>query len=232
MKSRRISPLIIATIVILIVFVGVLTYISWGTEIGVSIRYYYYLTAIFTLSLVLTVVGIAITEQQRRNQDEKERFLHRLRINQNYWIDLEKVFMKYNPQLNRLYKQMWPNIPEIQSIPDPPNTPEVNMQEIHAANMVLGMMHNINDSVTYGHNPKDVLKIWQKPEYRGFYAALANWMQSDIIYTRWCQSGHLNEMHMEILVRELRKKRFVGGDCSNFETMNENTGNNVSSFPS
>jgi hypothetical protein len=200
----RLSGVVIATLVILIVFFVVLTYISWGTDVGISLRYYYYLTAIFTLSLVLTLLGLVITENQRRSAEENQKLMKRVLITQDYWIGLEKVFLQQSPQLNRLYKQMWPSIPEIQSIPDPIITPEIQMQELHAASMILGMIHNVNETVTWGEKPQNVLLVWKQPQYNGFYQALSNWMKSEILWRRWLQSGHHSELHMEIFMNHLR----------------------------
>jgi hypothetical protein len=203
-KKVPISGFVIATIVILIVFFAVLTYISWGTDIGVSLRYFYYLTAIFTLSLVVTVIGIALSENQRRNQEERDRFLHRLRMIENYWIDLEKIFMQYNPELNRLYKEMWPTLREIQTIPDPPITPRVEMQESHTAHLIIGMIYNVNASVLYGKKDHSVLDIWHQPEYRNLINMLGSFMKSNIIYRRWLSTKQYHQPDMEILVNELR----------------------------
>lgn len=201
---RRFSGILIATIVVLIVLLAVFTYLSWGTDIGVSLRYYYYLTALFTLSLILTVVGIVISEIQRTTNQVNEKLKTRVLLIQSNWIDLEKLFMKYNPQLNRLYKSMWPSIPEIQAIPDPPITPEVQMQEAHGANAVLGMIHSCVEIITSGETSDKVISLWQEPEYRGFYQAIANWMKSEILWRRWLQSGHHGEANVEIFMNHIR----------------------------
>lgn len=203
-RSSRVSGVVIATLVILVVFFIVLTYISWGTEIGISLRYYYYLTAIFTLSLVLTLLGLVITENQRQSAEENQRLMNRVIITQNYWIGLEKIFLQQSPNLNNLYRSMWPSVKAVTSIPIPPSSPEIQMQEIHMSNLILGMIHNINETVTWGVKPENVLSVWAQPEYKGFYRALSNWMKSDILWERWLESGHHFEPHLEIFMNALR----------------------------
>ena len=195
--TESISVLVIVTIVLVIVFFIVLTYLSWGTTVGISLRYYYYLTALITLSVVIGVLSVIISESSRRASEEKARLLHREATNQNYWINLERTFMEYNKDLIRLYKQMWPGIPEIQAIPDPLQiTPEMRMQEIHASNLLLGVIHNLSDSVTFQKKPQEVLDTWRQPEYRGFYSALSSWMKSDIIYQRWSRKAIIIMSHI------------------------------------
>ena len=42
----NLSWFLVASLVILLILFGVITYISWGTPVGVDIRYYYYSHAI------------------------------------------------------------------------------------------------------------------------------------------------------------------------------------------
>jgi uncharacterized membrane protein len=189
------SWLLAALIVLLVLFV-VLTYVSWATPLGDQTRYYYYVNAIFSLSIIVAIVTLIYTDTDRRRAEQKRETQKTIRINQRYWINLERFFID-RPGLNRLYKQMWPTASDIQALPNMPSTLASRRQEVHAANMLFGVISNMNAAITQNNQ---VLASWKRPEYRAWFATLKNWLQSDIVRTRWWASRDIYTPQMQTLI--------------------------------
>jgi hypothetical protein len=160
------------TLIVLLLLFVLITYISWITPIGIKIRYYYYTHAIVALSIVLAVVTLVITQSERRRAEQKAALQRTLRINQRYWVDLERFFAEHAQGLNRLYKQMWPHDADVQALPDLPSTPDSNMQEVHVANMLFGVISNMNAEIASNTPTHQVVAKWQQPEYRSWFGTL------------------------------------------------------------
>src|SRR5581483_11004980 len=100
--SHGISWVAVGTLGLLIVLFSVVTYVSWGTSIGNKKRYYYYAHAVLALGFVLAVIGYLISDAQRRSTEQQALEMSIQRINQRYWINLERFFAQHAPALNRL----------------------------------------------------------------------------------------------------------------------------------
>lgn len=203
----KLTIFLIATLVVLVLLFGVVSYISWGTKIGTSIRYYYYAHAILALGIVVTVVTLIVTDLQRRERQHNASWMRNVRINQHYWIHLERFFSEHAMDLNRLYKQMWPHAADVQSLPDLPVTNRSRVIEVHAANMLMGIINNINSAVV-GDKPREqVWSLWQQPEYRSWFRAIQNWTQSEILRKRWYSTREVYSPQMRTLMDALTGSR-------------------------
>jgi hypothetical protein len=185
----------------------VVSFVSWKTPLGESVRYYYYTHAIAAIGIVITVIAFLFSTIQRRESENKFALEQTFRINQRYWVDLERYFSNHAASLNRLYKQMWPDDPDIQALPNVPLTRKARLLEIHAANMILGMINNMNATVAYDKRPDEVAKAWESEGYRTWFSALKNWMRSDIIYERYLANYDLYSGQMHALIDIARQAR-------------------------
>ena len=149
---------------------------------------------------MIAVISYIVADYQRRELEREAVLRGILQSNQTNWINLEKYFTQHAPQLNRLYKQMWTQAPDVQALPDAPLTSVSRMQEVHAANMIMGVIQNMNERITQGKPPDQVVTAWQAPQYRTWFNAISEWFQSDILCQRYLSSRHLYSRNLQTLV--------------------------------
>lgn len=97
------------------------------------------------------------------------------------WVGIENYFLT-NPNLGRLYKQMYPDNTTIQALSDPVITPEVEAQEVHMCQILFETMDLVDTFAQIRG------LTWKTPELEGWLAAFRSWFTSDIVQQQWVLS--------------------------------------------
>ena len=170
------SPTVV--LIIIVVIIIALTVIYWKLPASFDPRFASYVQMLSVIGIVLAVITFLYTSSFQASQIQHFNLFDEQSITGSGWIDLEKQFMA-NPNLLRLYKQMYrENIP-LQSIPDPPVTDAVRNAEIHMSQIIFQNIDNINSYVTIPGGS------WKDPTHYGWLRSFRSWFQSDILREQW-----------------------------------------------
>ena len=154
----------------------------WTTNIGQSDKFNKYVGFVSVFSTNIIVGSFIITLQQNdreakqraKDDDLRQAALFTSETEKN-WIDLEKMFKEDYPYLAQLYREMYPENP---NIPTPTLTPEqeieAKVKEEHACAIIFQTIENII-STTQSSPDQDF----------GWPRIFSSWTKSAIFQENW-----------------------------------------------
>lgn len=157
-----------------------------------------YVSVLGVLGTLVAVLAFCIGASTHHVETQTRLVASRVQLANDNWIELEKYFLRH-PELSRLYRQMYPDNAVLRAIAptraelDP--SPDVQMAELHAVQMVLQIMENV---VT--HVLADT-RGWKNPVYDEWHETFVSWFQSSLIRRVWETNQHLFGHQLQTFVQ-------------------------------
>lgn len=168
---------IISLVVVAVIFV-VITVVYWTVPATKDQRINGYLSALVAVSLFLGVLSFVISSNNQVVQAANIAVSQDLSLDYGAWLSLEQRFAS-DPNLLRLYQQIYPNNIVAQYLPTPPVTPDMVNAEIHMTSIMFQTMASINESVILSGG------TWANMPDSGWLAVFRSWFLSPIVREQW-----------------------------------------------
>lgn len=166
-------------IIIGIIIFGIMTLIYWGTPIEITPKMSTYIQM---LTVLIFVINGIVTVKTFRNQNEdrvRNLGIQYANLKQNKSSEIEKLFLS-NPNLDRLYFQMYSHDPHIQKIQKMrgqiKETIEILKAEHHAAGLIFQKMADIYACEKLDEFNDDTIE---------WINTFRSWMKSSILRSHW-----------------------------------------------
>ena len=189
------SPKIVL-IVIVVLFI-IITVIYWKLTATTDPRFASYIQMLGVIGVVLAIVTFLYTSSFQTAQNNHLQHLDAQEIDTRTWINMETQFMN-NPNLLRLYKQLYIGNPVLQALPDPSITSQVISQEINMCQILFEIMDSTNEYVTDNGT-------WADPENRGWLQTFRSWVQSPLLMEQWQYNKQFYDQGLQAFINILMK---------------------------
>uniref|UniRef100_A0A6C0BLP1 DUF4760 domain-containing protein n=1 Tax=viral metagenome TaxID=1070528 RepID=A0A6C0BLP1_9ZZZZ len=165
-----------------LILLGIFTYLYWSVDVQIMSRVSSYIQVV-TVFLLLTTSLITVMNFKYQLDDRRRTFsLQYANLTQNETNDIDKLFMN-NPQLDRLYFEMYSHLPQIQEIQKlkqlPQVTPDMLKLEHHMASIIFQKIADIYFCEQLDHNEIEDSVEW--------IYTFRCWMRSPILLSHWKQ---------------------------------------------
>jgi hypothetical protein len=172
-------------IFVVVLIVMTVVFVIWNSRAPRTAKHFTdYFVVISSLAIVFVLITILVADLQRQYQDRPQEVLSIVAQTQTNGIGLEKQFLQ-DPDLLRLYKQMYPQISRLRALPDPPITQNVVRKEINMIQQMLNIIENVNLIVTQQTNG------WDDPIAQTWLTPFQSWMMSPLIRQQWEETRSL-----------------------------------------
>lgn len=193
--DRTVAYILLVSVIVLIIF----TYLYWTMDIQITSRMGTFVQIITVFSMLIggtvTVIGFKHQIEDR----ERTQNLQYATITQNAVNDIDKTFMS-NPLLDRLYYEMYAEMPHIKRIKwmkgAPEVTPEMLKQEHHMANIIFQKIADIYFCERLNTCPEEDSIEWLNTFKR--------WLKSPILRSHWIHLKSEHHPEVQRFVDELR----------------------------
>jgi len=152
---------------------------GFGRRTGATAEYGAYVQTIEAFGIVVALVSFLVAIIADERQRVATANAESMALTQVGWNEVERYFADHNRDLTRLYKQLYADNAALQHIPDPPDTPEVRSQEVHAVSQLFQVIDNTNWLV------QDRFGGWGNPDNADWLAVFRSWFRSPILQQHW-----------------------------------------------
>lgn len=133
-----------------------------------------------SLGLLFVVVSLIIADFQRIKNERYNRLIQFLKQTETDWIKFNDIWRR-DKDLLRLFKSIYSSNTVLQSLPDPPFTPQVVRKEQAVALQIFQIIENVNEFVT--QEPLG----WSNPDMQTWLTAFREWFKSSILLEAYRQ---------------------------------------------
>jgi hypothetical protein len=141
-------------------------------------RYQSYVSTVEAFGILIALISFMLAIVADQRQQKAARDTEQLALTQAGWVELERYFAQQQPQLRRLYKQMYADNAQLQRLPDPELTPDVREQEVHAASQIFQIIANV-----YWLVAEHQVGGWQSNQ--DWIHVFRSWLRSPILREQW-----------------------------------------------